>query len=191
MFGFSELASATVERLGFNASASELEPVTARDPEVRVLERRKPTARMSRRAAALLLSLVAGLVLASTAGARTSDCGKAVAADWFDNERIDGAYELHCYADGLDALPPEILDYTSAEDVIGRAFRAASHGRGLAIRPRTSDDEQPRPLPPVVNTSAPSDAPIPLVVLAALALSLLAAGGASYVVRRRRGGGHD
>jgi hypothetical protein len=187
VFGFREPASTAAERPGFNASSSELEPVRARNPEVHVLECRKPTIRMSRRAAALLLSLVVGLVLVSTAEARTSDCGKAVAADWFDNDLIDGVYELHCYSDGLDALPPEILDYTSAEDVIGRAFQAASHGRRLAIRPRTSDGEQPKPLPPVVDTSAPSDVPITIVVLGVLSLSLLAAGGASYVVRRRRG----
>jgi hypothetical protein len=61
-------------------------------------------------------------------------------------------------------------------------------GRHVAISapsPGSTKDEAPV-TPPIVNTSAPSSVPLPLYILAGIALALLAAGAVGYVSRRRR-----
>jgi len=49
-----------------------------------------------------------------------------VLADWDDNGRIDGIYNLFCYQDAIDAIPFDIRDYADAEEVIARALQEAS-----------------------------------------------------------------
>ena len=106
--------------------------------------------------------------------------------DWSGNSRIDGTYPLHCYQDAIDALPSDLRDYSDALDVIGRAFRAAG-GRNLAFS-RNPDEKRDREVvsPNVADGSSPSSVPIPLLVLAGIALALLAAGAVGYVSRRHR-----
>jgi hypothetical protein len=117
----------------------------------------------------------------------TAPCGKALLADWFDNGRIDRIYRLACYEDAIDAIPPEIRDYSDAEDVISRAFQAATSGR--LPRDRKDSGDQTllrRDAVGPVDTSAPSSVPLPLLVLGGMSLALLATGGLGYVSRRRR-----
>jgi LPXTG-motif cell wall-anchored protein len=134
--------------------------------------------------AALIAAVLASLALSvPTAGATT--CGKKVVDDWSDNSRIDGIYPLRCYQEGIDAIPPDILDYTNAADVISRAFQGRT-GRRLAIRESGKNSSQERTTtPPLVDTSSSSTVPIPLLVLGGMALALLAAGGLGYFRRRR------
>ncbi len=145
------------------------------------------------RAVALVLAVLAcGSVFAVTsapAGAATP-CGKQVAQDWGDNGRIDGIYKLRCYAEGIDALPQEILDYTNAEDVIRQAYLSVGGGNRSGPPPSNppgGDQPPPPQLAPAVDTSSTTDLPVPVFVLGALALVLLGAGGLSYVSRRRAG----
>jgi hypothetical protein len=141
----------------------------------------------SRRLPAFALALVASLfVLALTAQpAAASPCGTRVLKDWSDNSRIDGTYQLHCYQDAIDALPQDLLDYSDAPDVIRRAFQDAG-GRHIQISEKPQK-QSPEVVPDnVANASSPSSLPIPLLVLAGVALALLAAGGFGYVARRRR-----
>ena len=150
----------------------------------------KPSLRRTASAHAVLLSLlaatIAALALSGTAAAATS-CGNAVLADWFDNGRVDRLYDLHCYEDAIDAIPTDFRDYSNAEEVIARAFRAASGGRLLTSkRQETSPNDQPPIAVPPVDASAPSTIPLPLLVLAGMSFALLAAGGLGYVSRRRR-----
>src|SRR6476619_7586293 len=72
----------------------------------------------------LVLSAVASLSFAGTAGAATK-CGKKVLADWYDNGRIDRLYPLNCYEEAIDAIPDDIGPYVDAEDVITRALQGA------------------------------------------------------------------
>ena len=120
--------------------------------------------------------------------AATSPCAEALLADWLDNSRIDRVYPLPCYEAAIDAIPDDLRDYTDAADVIARAFRSAT---GRELETRTPQGRQAEPPPanvvPVVASSSPSSVPVPLVVLAALALAVLAAGGLGYVARRRHG----
>ena len=94
-----------------------------------------------------------------------------------------------CYGDAIDAIPDDLRDYTDAADVIARAFQQRDGPR--SSRSRTPQGRQTEPPPanvvPVVSASSPSSVPVPLLVLAACALAVLAAGGLGYVARRRQG----
>ena len=83
-----------------------------------------------------LRTLLVGLLLAAAAVAALSHapsayaatkCGKAVLLDWYDNGRIDKLYPLHCYEEGIDAIPNDIGPYSDAQDVIFRALQGALH----------------------------------------------------------------
>ena len=140
--------------------------------------------------AALLTTALAALAAASSTAA--TPCAQAVLADWQDDSRIDRVYDLPCYGDAIDAIPDDLRDYTDAADVIARAFQRVT-GRGLEVR--TPQGRQTEILPPAtappVNASSPSSVPVPLLVLAAMSLVLLAAGGLGYVARRRQGPAGD
>ena len=45
--------------------------------------------------------------------------------DWYDDGRVDGTYELHCYDDAIEILR-DVRDYSSAKEDIQRALQAAS-----------------------------------------------------------------
>jgi len=149
----------------------------------------------------LLFAAIWALALSGRAAA-TASCGKAVLDDWFENGSVDLLYDLPCYGAAIDAIPPDIRDYTDAEEVISRALQAATRGRlarpgvdppsgGMRWSEGTPAETSP-PAPPVdgaaaaaVDPSGASSLPIPLLVLGWLSLALLAAGAASYVSRRR------
>jgi hypothetical protein len=140
-----------------------------------------------RRFPIFVLALVASLSMFAffAQPAAASPCGTRVLKDWSDNSRIDGTYQLHCYQDAVDALPQDLLDYSDAADVIGRAFRDAG-GRQIQIARKSPNEQRKIPTPDVTNASSPSSLPVPLIVLTIVALALLAAGGYGYVSRRRR-----
>ena len=77
--------------------------------------------------AALVACALTALSVPDAASGATP-CGKKVLADWFDNGRIDRLYPLHCYEEGIDAIPPDIADYADAEEVISRALQSALRG---------------------------------------------------------------
>ena len=147
---------------------------------------RKPSSH--RLAVAALAALVTTALAAASGATAATPCAQAVLADWQDNGRIDRVYGLPCYGDAIDAIPDDLRDYTDAADVIARAFQRAT-GRELDVRtPQGRQTEIPHPgTPPSVNASSPSSVPVPLLVLAAMSLVLLAAGGLGYVARRRQG----
>jgi hypothetical protein len=137
---------------------------------------------------ALPLAAVAAVFasLVSVAPATASPCGNKVLKDWSGNSRIDGTYQLHCYQDAIDSLPIDLRDYSDAPDVIGRAFREAG-GRTLTMHRTKQGRETDRvSSDPIPAGASPSAVPIPLLVLAGVALALLAAGGLGYISRRRR-----
>lgn len=159
------------------------------------------------------LLVLAGLVLAAPAAAAKS-CGEQVVDDWWDNGRVDKTYPLHCYEEAIDTLPVDVKDYSSAEDDIRRALQSALAGKpdpgGKDPSPEGAPGDEPGEAPdeedeaggpgiggppdpdggPVnqaIDNLGPSSAdsiPIPLLVLAGLAVLLLAAGSVGYVSRR-------
>lgn len=136
---------------------------------------------------AVLIGASGSLALGGTAVAAAS-CEEEVLLDWSDNGRIDRVYPLHCYDEAIEAMPPDLRDYTDAAEVIRRALTTAlraesgksDQGTGLAAGARTT-------------TSGPSSMPVLLLVLGGFTLAVLAAGGLGYVSRRRRAhdGGDD
>lgn len=163
---------------------------------------------------ALLLAIVAlmGLALLAAGPAAASPCGDRVIDDWYDG-RIDGTYPLPCYDDAIEQLPRDLRDYSSAPDDIKRALQAAMRGekappnRDAPTEERPDDDPVPETPPtgpggdpggdprsdpgPTDTVASPGDTdssassiPIPLLVLAGLALLLIAGGSAGYIVRR-------
>lgn len=155
-------------------------------------------------ALAALLGVVAAtlVALALPATAMATPCGDKVLADWFDNGRIDRLYDLHCYEDAIDAIPSDLRDYANAEEIISRALQQAVNGKLDPGGPDPSPEEDPgngAPTPPNdppdpdgegpeaapdVDTTGLSSVPIPLMVLGAMSLALLAAGGLGYLRRR-------
>jgi hypothetical protein len=162
-----------------------------------------------RRALRGLLLLFGLLTLLASAGPATAakSCGEKVIDDWFDG-RIDGTYPLHCYDDAIEQLPRDVRDYSSAKEDIERALQHRLRGEPNPPNtdpstdptettettgvPPSSDDgpgatqgDDPTALPP--GTAAGENAgsvPLPLLLLAGLALLLIAGGAAGYIVRR-------
>jgi hypothetical protein len=165
------------------------------------------------RAIVVVAALAALLVLAAPAAAAQS-CGRAVIDDWYDDGRVDGTYALHCYNDAIDALPRDVRDYSSAKEDIQRALQARKRGEAAPPArtdpsPETPGDPDDPTAPPdgddttdtsatppgddgdggseatpPVDTESASSVPIPLLILAGLALLLIAGGSAGYVIRR-------
>ena len=162
-------------------------------------------------ALAALAGLLAVLALAGPAAAAQS-CGRQVIDDWYDDGRVDGTYELHCYDDAIEALPRDVRDYSSAKDDITRALQNRMRGEPAPpaeTDPSPTDDpdtptsndtddpvvgateEEPadttEAVGPVDDGESASSVPLPLLVLAGLALLLVAGGSAGYLFRRLRG----
>jgi hypothetical protein len=85
------------------------------------------------------LACAVGLTIAGTAAA-ASACGKKVIDDWYDNGRVDGTYQLHCYDDAIDALPRDVRDYSSAKEDIERALQNRMIGKPA---PPAAEDPSP------------------------------------------------
>jgi hypothetical protein len=164
-----------------------------------------------RRATLLALLVVAGFAFAALTSApalaKQKTCAEQIVDDWYDNQRVDKLYPIHCYREAIAGLPLDIKDYSDAQDAILRAlaYRQANEndpgaGNG-SIKPiayrntadqviALGDPNQNASGQPSASTAGPSSVPIPLIVLAGLAGLLLIAGGAGYVARRvqaRRG----
>jgi hypothetical protein len=161
----------------------------------------------ARRGLLLLAAVLSLLVLAGPASA-AKPCGRQVLDDWNDG-RIDGTYALHCYDDAIELIPRDVRYYSSAEEDINRAMQAAMRKEkappnsggvpvappeepaetdtttteGTATPPPPPDDLGPE-VAPEVGSESVSSVPIPLLILAGLALLLVAGGSAGYLLRR-------
>jgi len=151
--------------------------------------------------ALVLLAAFVSLLAATSPAAAAASCGREVINDWYDNGRVDGSYALNCYDDAIDSLPRDVRDYSSAKEDIERALQAKLRGEPAppATTDPSPDDEEPGGSPPGTppgtgGTDGPevtpplgdsaSSVPIPLLILAGLALLLVAGGSAGYVIRR-------
>lgn len=150
-----------------------------------------------------ICSALAALVLLAlpAPAAAGTPCWKRVVNDWFDG-RIDNTYPIKCYREAMRRLPDDAKQYSNAPDDIRRALLAL-----LRDRRGGGGVTGPGERPPIPTGSAPSAAaakaddgffrellgflgpknadsvPIPLVILASLALLLLGAATASHVAR--------
>jgi hypothetical protein len=149
----------------------------------------------------LAAGLVAALSLAAPAAAATP-CWKQLINDWYDG-RVDKTYPAHCYQEARKHIPRDAIEYSDLPEDLDRALAAALGGGGSAgpntpVRPGpgigrnveaagTASDPVEGDDKTLLDRLAPANAesiPIPLLVLAGLALLLLAAAAASFVARR-------
>lgn len=178
---------------------------------VRVLPSRSPGPRMPRLLKPLIIVVVLAAGVAGSgvgeAEARTfSRCSAALIHDWYVDGRIDRTYPVRCYREALRDIPEDQIVYGTLRDDLTRALAAV-----ISSNPNANGDT---PVPPGVassggggddgsggsgsggddgffgwlaNTLGPDTAdsvPVPLLVLAGLALALMAAAGISFVARR-------
>jgi hypothetical protein len=123
---------------------------------------------------AFAIALFAFLPSASAASA----CADAVLKDWSEDGHVASRYSPPCYEEAIDALPPDLRDYTDAEDVITRALSSAVRtDKAQTVTERSSD----------------AAVPVPVIAIVAGSLAVLAAGALGHLSRRRyvRQAGHQ
>ena len=148
------------------------------------------------------------MVGAKPAAAKTP-CWKQVVQDWFEDSRIDRTYPRNCYSDALKNVPNDVKDYSSFEEDIQSALQRVSRARTLANtrqRQRSTQPEKPTRRPGSANEVVQAEpepeyfkqafdklgpreadsVPVPLMIMAGLALLLVAAGAGGLITRRFR-----
>jgi len=143
---------------------------------------------------AAVLGVVALSVGASVAAAKSA-CARQILNEWADNRQISTTYPLHCYREAIAAVPEDLRVYTDIEEDILAARQQAARGvRTLQNRNQPSQSDSQRDPDAGLFTQGfdklgPNNAdsmPLPLIILAGLALLLVAAGAAGLVSRRLR-----
>jgi hypothetical protein len=157
-----------------------------------------PPSRWSLRALWLTTALFAVTLVAGVApAAAKTPCWKKVVQDWYADGRIDGAYSASCLSEARKRIPEDLKVYSSFDEQARQARqqsgrRLAAAGSGSAERPKGPQvaEEPSRGLFKVaLDKTSPRNAdsvPLPLLILAGLALLLIAAGAAGLVARRLR-----
>jgi hypothetical protein len=159
---------------------------------VRIARKRAP------HALALLVALTAALTACGSSSAATP-CWKSVLSDWSNHRLGKTTYAISCYDQAIDHLPPDLLYYSDAPDAIHAAKLAAinkknpprrtaglgsggsSSGTGGGGPTSGGSDGTPpggtaSPLDKVLGSSSADSIPLPLMIIAGLAILLLAAG---------------
>lgn len=144
----------------------------------------------------LVVALGAALLTTGVAPAEAkTPCGKQVIEDWFDDGRLDKIYSPRCLNDARKRIPDDLEQYSSLDDEILRQRR--SSGRTLAMEgpgtqrqsggPTIEPGDSPfRQAFSKTNPRNADSLPLPLLILAGLALLLISAGAAGLVSRRLR-----
>ena len=154
---------------------------------------------------ALLLALA--LMVGARPAAAKTPCWKQVVNDWVEDSRIDRTYPRHCYSEALKNVPNDVRDYSSFEEDIQSALQRVNRARTLAStgsgtstqpekltqRPGSANEVQAKPQPEYFKQAfdklGPREAdsmPVPLMIMAGLALLLVSAGAGGLITRRFR-----
>jgi hypothetical protein len=173
-----------------------------------------PRARSLTALAALVLTAIGAVLAVGTTPAQAAKpCWERVIDDWVDNGRIDGVYSAKCLTAAREHVPEDIGSYTDIFDKIDAARQQAvrtpqstggsGSGSGSGSSPKSDNkvkpsSKTPEPEPDVgpekdegpissalgYKTDDASSIPLPLIILAGLALLLMAAGGAGFAHRK-------
>jgi hypothetical protein len=161
-------------------------------------------------AAALLTATAMVLMLRTAPAEAAKPCWERVIDDWSDNGRIDGVYSARCIEDARKHLPEDVRAYSDIEEKLdaelqesGRSPQGGSGGSSGGSGGGSGDPTDPpvvgepepdtatgpkdeSPIQSVLGsgTTDASSIPLPLIILAALALLLMAAGAAGLVARK-------
>jgi hypothetical protein len=153
--------------------------------------------------------MVAVGLAAATANAAEKPCWERVIDDWLDNGRFDGVYSTPCLEEARRHLPEDLRAYSDFEEKLDEALLTSTRttqGRGggetrtpTETRPNVNKAESEEitrnvgkkrevgPIRDVLNAAGPTSAdtiPLPLIILAGLALLLLALGAAGVAQRK-------
>jgi hypothetical protein len=144
---------------------------------------------------AVVFAVLALTVSAPSASAQTP-CWKQVIDDWVDDGVIEGVYPLHCYGEANNHVPNDLRQYTDIVEKITAARQRGSRLRFLAGRRTPPPPTVASPNDPsggvynqAIDKLGPTNSdslPLPLLILAGLALIMVAAGGAGLVTRHLR-----
>ena len=149
------------------------------------------------------------MVVGAKPAAAKTPCWKQVVQDWFEDSTIDRTYPRHCYSDALRNVPNDIKDYSSFEEDIRSALQRVARvnrslsGTGSGVptqpekptrRPGSADEvvqaePQPEYFKQAFDKLGPREAdsmPVPLMIMAGLALLLVAAGAGGLITRHFR-----
>lgn len=157
-------------------------------------------------AATFFVAFAALLAVGVSSAEAAKPCWKRALDDWADNGRMDGVYSQACLQAAIDHLPEDLRIYSNAPEVIGGARQSSARGltsaRGTkptegsgtgTRKPAPVREVEPKvdrrddgPIKRVLGTGTTdaSSIPLPLIVLAGLALVLMAAGGAGFAHRK-------
>ena len=156
---------------------------------------------MAKLAPSLLLTIVLALVVLTAPGtARAANpCWKELVNDYWADNRVDKIYDISCYREAMEKLPRDVQEYSDAQDDLRRALLLAIRDNRSNGGFGDSNDEDRTAAAPVedegggggffrevLDKLGPKNAdsvPVPLLVLASIAILLLGAAGASYGVR--------
>jgi hypothetical protein len=160
---------------------------------------------MGRMKRALLVAvLLAAVALPGTASASGASCRNKIYNDWYRDGKIASTYPIACYRDAIKHVHSDAAIYSSLLDDIRAAMHAAlRHERGLAapkqvghgfkalgggaaIPVSAPSPHDPKSAGPVASTGSGGGTPLPILVLGALALLLVAAGAVGAGVRHVR-----
>jgi hypothetical protein len=156
---------------------------------------------------AIALALTGVIALSAPAAASAAQpCWKEIMDDWYPDERIDGSYSQACYRAADQNIPQDLRDYSDLPSEIARArlrdlresrvetgdrFPQNVGGSG-PVDDRNDDggssgnsgDGFVGDALDELGPNSADSAPIPLLILAGLALLLVAAGAAGLLTRR-------
>jgi hypothetical protein len=167
---------------------------------------RVPPARLFPVFVALLLATTAFASIAASTAAAAKPCWERVIDDWIDNGRIDAYFSPACLRASLRHVPEDIRAYSDFEEKIRQGIQAALRVRVLEgrtgdpasraersqvdrLRENESDAGAGNAEGPIeralgYRNEDASSIPLPLIILAALALVLMAAGAAGVAHRK-------
>ena len=137
----------------------------------------------------------AALTVGAPAASAKAPCWRLILNEWTDNRQISTTYPLHCYSEAIQHVPEDVRVYTDIELDINAARQQAARGvRTIQSSGGTSQAARQRDPDAGLFTQGfdklgPNNAdsmPLPLIILAALALMLVAAGAAGLVTRHFR-----
>jgi len=152
-------------------------------------------ARLIAASVAVVFAVLALTVSAPSASAQTP-CWKQIQDDWVDDGIIQGVYPLHCYGEAIKHVPNDLAQYTGIIDDITAARQQAARGvrttqahGGPSSSEPTSNDPSSGVYNSALDKLGPTNSdslPLPLLILAGLALIMVAAGGAGLATRHLR-----
>ena len=145
-------------------------------------------------------TLLSALFMLMPATASAAECWKELVNDYWADNRVDKIYPISCYREAMEHLPRDVQEYSDAQDDLRRALLAAIRDQrtnGGFEQPDEEDEASAAAsggddeggggfFGEVLDKLGPKNAdtvPVPLLVLASIAVLLLGAAGVSYGAR--------